>query len=157
KDATIWFGGAEYQPDKNGRIILPYSTNPGRQSIVLRRGEFACLDFVDHQAEDYQLKAGFYVDRESLLTQHLAKMLVRPGLFLNGKPVSVKLLEEVKLRITATDHSGIATSTEIPDFKLFEDRESVHEFRVPTRLASLSVTLQAKVKSLSQNKTLDLS
>lgn len=157
KDATIWLGGAEYQPDKNGRIILPYSTSPGRQPIVLRRGDFACLDFVDHQVEDYQLKAGIYVDRESLLTQHLANLLVRPGLFLDGKPVSVKLLEEVKLRITATDHSGIATSTEVPDFKLFEDRESVHEFRVPTRLASLSVTLQAKVKSLSQNKTLDLS
>jgi hypothetical protein len=157
KDATIWFGGAEYQPDKDGRIILPYSTNPGRQSIVLRRGDFACLDFIEHQAEDYQLKAGIYVDREALLTQHLASVLVRPGLFLNGKPISVKLLEEVKLRINATDHAGIATSTEIPDFKMFEDRESIHEFRVPSRLASLNVSLQAKVKSLSQNKTLDLS
>ena len=88
--------------------------------------------------------------------RHLATVLVRPGLFLNGKPVSVKLLEEVKLRINATDHAGIATSTEVPDFKLFEDRESIHEFRVPSRLASFNVTLQAKVKSLSQNKTLDL-
>jgi hypothetical protein len=124
---------------------------------VLRRGDFACLDFIEHQAEDYQLKAGIYADREALLTQHLATVLVRPGLFLNGKPVSVKLLEEVKLRINATDHAGIATSSEVPDFKLFENRESIHEFRVPSRLASLNVSLQAKVKSLSQNKTLDLS
>src|SRR5439155_1039340 len=63
---------------------------------------------------------------------------------------------EVKLRITATDHGGIATSTEIPDFRLFEDREAIHEFRVPARLASLTVALQARVKSLSQNKSLDL-
>jgi hypothetical protein len=156
KDATVRFGGAEYQPDKDGRIILPFSTNPGRQPIVLRRGDFACLDFLEHQAETYQLRAGIYVDRESLLTQRIAKVLVRPGLFLNGKPVSVKLLEEVKLGITATDHAGIASSTEIPAFKLFEDRESIHEFRVPSRLASLQVTLQAKVKSLSLNKSLDL-
>ena len=45
----------------------------------------------------------------------------------------------------------------MPDFKLFEDRESVHEFRVPPRLAALSVTLTAKVKSLSLNQQLDLS
>jgi hypothetical protein len=156
KDAAVWFGGAEYQPDKDGRIVLPFSTNPGRQPIVLHRGDFASLDFLEHQAENYHLQAGIHVDRESLLTQRVAAVLVRPGLFLNGKPASVRLLEEVKLRITATDHAGIATSTEIPNFKLFEDRESIHDFRVPSRLASLNVTLQAKVKSLSQNRTLDL-
>jgi hypothetical protein len=156
KDASVWFGGVEYEPDKNGRIILPYSTSPGRQPIVLRQGDFACLDFLQHQAENYHLQAGIHVDRESLLTERVASVLVRPGLFLNGQPVSTRLLEEVKLRITATDHAGIATSTEVPDFKLFEDRESIHEFRVPARLASLAILLEAKVKSLSLNKKIDL-
>jgi len=61
------------------------------------------------------------------------------------------------LVITATDQDGIASSTQVPDFKLFEDRESVHEFRVPSRLASLSITLQAKVKALSTGKEIELS
>src|SRR4029079_12799754 len=105
----------------------------------------------------YRLEAGIHVDRESLLAQKVAPVLVRPGLFLNGKPVSVKLLEEVRLRVVSTDHSGISSSAEVPDFRLFEDRESVHEFRVPPRLAALSVTLTAKVKSLSLNQQLDVS
>jgi hypothetical protein len=156
KDAAVWFGGAEYLPDKDGRIILPYSTSPGNQPIVLRRGDFACLDYLQHNAENYELRAGIHVDREALLTQRVAAVLVRPGLFLNGTPVSIKLLEEVKLRITATDHAGIATATEIPHFKLFANRESIHEIRVPARLASLNVQLLAKVKSLSLNKKIDL-
>jgi hypothetical protein len=156
RDAAVWFGGVEYPPDKDGRVILPYSTNPGREPIVLHRGDFACLDYLEHHAENYQLQVGIHVDREALLTQHVAAVLVRPGLFLNGTPVSLKLLEEVKLRITATDHAGIATSTEVSHFKLFEDRESVHDLRVPARLAALNVTLLAKVKSLSQNKSIDL-
>jgi len=156
KDASVWFGGLEYQPDKDGRIILPFSTSPGRKPIILRRGDFACLDFLQHQAENYKLGAGIYVDRESLLTERVATLLIRPGLFLDGKPVSIKLLEEVKLRITATDQAGIATSTEVPNFKVFEDRESTHEFRVPARLATLNIALQAKVKDLSQNKSVDL-
>ena len=40
----------------------------------------------------------------------------------------------------------------MPDFKLFEDRESIHEIRVPARLQSLTVTLTAKVKSLSHGQ-----
>jgi hypothetical protein len=156
KDASVWFGGVEYNPDAEGRIILPFSTNPAREPLVLRRGDFACLDFFQHQAEQYQLVAGIHVDRESLLSQRVAAVLIRPGLYLDGTPVAVKLLEEVKLHITAIDHAGIATTTEVPKFKLFEDRESIHELRVPPRLASLTIGLTAKVKSLTQNKAIDL-
>lgn len=156
KDISIWIGGQEYKSDNTGAVLIPFSTNPGRHPIVISSGEFSCLDYLQHQPEGYELKAGIYVDREALLSQRVAALLIRPGLMLNGNPVSIKLLEEVKLRITATDHDGIATSTEIPNFKLFEDRESVHEFRVPPRLASLAIALQAKVKSLTQSKLVDL-
>lgn len=156
KDATVWIGGQEFKANQDGRVIVPFSAEPGRRPVVLSMGEFACLDHMEHQAESYQLTAGIYVDREALLSQRVASLLVRPGLQLNGKLVSLKLLEDVKLRITSTDHDGIQSSTEVPDFKVFEDRESVHEFRAPARLASLSVTLRARVKHLGQNEKLDL-
>ncbi|MCE9531211.1 MAG: hypothetical protein K8T89_08830 [Planctomycetes bacterium] len=155
--ATVWLGGQEYKADAKGVVVVPFSTTPGRHPIVITKGEFSSLDFLDHQAENYALTAGIHVDRESLLTQRVASLLVRPGLRLNGFPVSVKLLEDVRLVITAIDLDGIASSTQVTDFKLFEDREAVHEFRVPARLATLSITLQAKVKSLSLGKDVDLS
>src|SRR5262249_40050017 len=91
KDASVWFGGADYSPDEKGRIVLPFSTSPTRQPIVIHRGDFAYLDFIQHQAENYQLHAGIHVDRESLLTQRIASLIVRPGLYLNGIPVPVGL------------------------------------------------------------------
>ena len=148
-DASLWLGGHEYKADKDGRIAVPFSTAPGRQPIVIQRGDFACLDHFNHEGEGYSLAAGIYVDREALLTRKKAQVVVRPGLYLNGTPVSLKLLEEVKLLVTSTDHDGVATSQEIPNFPLFEDRESVHEFNVPARLAAISFTLKAKVKNLS--------
>jgi hypothetical protein len=151
--ATVWLGGAEYTPDKDGVVTVPYSNSPGRHPIVLRSGDFASLDYLDHQAESYRLTAGFHLDRESLLTQRVANLIVRPGLYLNGIPVSTKLLEEVKLRITSTDLAGIATAVEVPEFKLFEDRESTHEIRVPARTASIAVQLFANVKTLSTKTT----
>jgi hypothetical protein len=92
-----------------------------------------------------------------MLSLKAAQVVIRPSLKLNGVPVSIKMLEEVRLLITSTDLSGIASTVEVPEFKLFEDRESVHEIRVPARLSNLNITLAAKVKNLSQAKTVDLS
>ena len=156
-DASLWIGGQEYHAEKDGSILVPFSTNPSRQPIVIQQGDFACLEYLNHQAENYQLAAGFYVDRESLLSQRMAQLILRPGLMLNQIPISLKLLEEARLVLTAIDQDGIATTSEIRDFKLFEDRETTHEFRVPPRLAHLTVALHAKVKSLSQDKKIDLS
>lgn len=156
-EATVWLGGTEYAPDKDGVVTVPYSNAPGPRPIVIRHGDFACLDTISHHAESYDLRVGFHLDRESLLTQRVANLIVRPGLYLNGIPVSTKLLEDVKLRITSVDLNGIASSIEVPKFLLFEDRESTHEFRVPARTASISVQLSAKVKNLSTGKTIDLS
>lgn len=155
-DATVWLGQVEYKADKDGAIHLPFSTNPGKRPIILSRGDFGCLDYLTHQPEDFRLTAGIHVDRESLLSQRIAPIFVRPGLTLNGIPVSVKLLEDVRVRITSTDHENVPSSVEIPNFKLFEDRESIHEIRVPPRLAKLEVAISAKVKNLSTGKTVDL-
>jgi len=157
QDAAVWLSNVEYKADKDGLITVPFSAAPGRRPIVLSRGDFASLDTLGHQPENYRLSAGIHVDRESLLAQKVAPILVRPGLFLNDTPVSIKLLEEVRLRITSIDHNDIPASTEVSDFKLFEDREATHEIRVPARLKSLNVTLFAKVRNLSGAKDIQLS
>ncbi|HKI18360.1 MAG TPA: hypothetical protein VKA15_10790, partial [Isosphaeraceae bacterium] len=184
KDATLWLAGHEYKTGKEGLINVPFSTNPGRQAIVITaplagakaapaKGEgakpgaakpaadkpvegaaapehtYSSLDFFQHEAESYALTAGFYVDREALLKRKTAELIIRPGLSVSGTPVSLKLLEEVKLTITSTDLDGIATSQEFPKFEIFEDREAIHEFQVPARLAAISFTLSAKVKQMS--------
>jgi hypothetical protein len=154
--ASVWLGGKEYLPEKEGFVLIPFSTAPGRQPIVLRNGDFASIDYLTHDAEAYSLTAGIHVDREALLSQRLAVIAIRPGVYLNGRPAAVSLLEEPKLRITAVDHDGIVTNSEIPSVKLFEDRETTHEIRVPARLAALTVTLEAKVTSLSNGGKVNL-
>lgn len=114
------------------------------------------MDYLDHKSETYRLVAGIHMNRERRVTQQMAHVLIRPGLFLNDTPVSLKLLEEPRLRVTSVDHSDVPTSIEISNFPLFEDRESIHDIRVPPRLRSLTVTLSAKVKNLSSGKTVDL-
>ncbi|MCE9567021.1 MAG: hypothetical protein K8U57_33885 [Planctomycetes bacterium] len=155
-DATVWLAGVEYVSDKEGTITVPFTAEPGRRPIVISRGEFASLDFIEHKPEAYRLTAGIHIDRESLLSQRVAPIMVRAGLFLNDSPVSLKLLEDVRLRVTSIDNNNIPSSTDVPDFKLFEDREAIHEVRVPARLKALDITLTAKVKNVSNGKTIGL-
>jgi hypothetical protein len=155
-DASLLLGGHEYRSDDDGTITVPFSTEPGRKPVVLVNGGFASLDYLQHTAEDYELAAGIYVDRESLLSGRTAQLILRPTLYLNGTPVSLRVLKDVKLVITSTDSDGVATSKEVGDFQLHEDRESLHEFTVPQRLSQLTFQLKAKVRNLSQNKDVDL-
>ncbi|MCY2989240.1 MAG: hypothetical protein NTY19_15405, partial [Planctomycetota bacterium] len=135
---------------------MPFTNTPQRQAIVLQHGDFCSLDYFQHQAEEYSLAAGVYVDREALLRRQKAMVVVRPQLSLNGIPVTLSVLEDVRLVITSTDHDGVATAKEVKDFKLFEDREATYEFQVPQRLSQIRFELKAKVQNLSQNKKLDL-
>lgn len=157
KDATVWMAGHEYTAGKEGSILVPFSAAENRQPIVISSGGISSLDYFQHQPESIGLAAGFYVDRESLLKQKTATLIVRPSVTMNGTPTSVKVLEEVKLTINSTDLDDIGSSQEVPDFKLFEDRDSTYEFQVPHRLASLTFTLTAKAKRQSEgDRKIDL-
>ena len=151
-DATLWLGGTLYTPDESGHIVTPFSSQPGRQPIVLSTGKFSSLEYVDHASETYRLAAGMYVDRESLLSRKTAELVIRPSLLLNETPVSFQVLEDLRLMILSRDHDGVATSKEVSDLKLLDDRETRFEFSVPQRLASIQFVLKGKVQNLNQNK-----
>ena len=157
-NAKLWLSGHEYTAQEDGSILVPFTANGGRQPIVISHDGLSSLDYFQHETENASLTAGFYVDRESLLKHKTAPLIVRAGVTMNGSPVSVSTLEGVKLTIASTDLDGIASSQELADFKLFEDRESTHEFQVPARLASLTFTLTAKMKKQSEGgRKIDLS
>ena len=158
KDATLWLSGHEYVAGEEGTILVPFTANAVRQPVVITHGPLSSLDFFQHETENPGLTVGFYVDREALLKQKRAQLIVRPGVTMNGIPVSVKLLDNVKLTIVSTDLDGISTTQETADFKLFEDREASHEFQVPARLSSLTFTLSAQIKKHSEGgRQIDLS
>ncbi len=154
--ASIWLDGHQYTTDKDQTITIPFSTRPGNRSIVISDGKVSSLDSFAHQSENYQLAAGFYVDRESLLMQNKSTVVIRPGLYLNGTPVTLSVLKNVRLSITSTDRDGVNSTKDVPGFELYEDRESVYTFQVPARLSTIAFRLTAQVRNLSLNKEVDL-
>lgn len=156
KDAKIWLAGQEYLADKEGRITVPFSATPGQAPVVLTHGGFSTLAQFAHESENYTLAAGFHVDREALLKLQKASVLIRPALTINGTPVSLKILEDVRLTITSTDHDGVVATKEVRDFVLLPDREASYEFQVPPRTQSIAFRLRGQVQNLSLNRKIDV-
>ena len=155
KEAALWLGAHEYKADEQGEIVVPFSSQPGKQKIILTQGEFASLNQFEHFGEDYSLSAGFYVDRESLVEGAKATVLVRPWLTVNGVPIDMSLFLEPTLVISTVDIDGVAASKEIRDFKLQNASETAYEFKVPEKLAQITFTLRGKVENLSRQKKED--
>ncbi len=156
--AHAWIPGAPpLAAGKDGRIVVPFTAQPGSETIVIEHGGFATLARFEHLAETYTLKAGAYVDRETLLRRAVARIAVRPVLLVNNRPTSLKLLEEPKLVLQSADIQGIVTEKEITGLELKDNAEFVHEFAVPENAVGLGVTLKARIQNLSLNEKQDLS
>ncbi|MBX3462200.1 MAG: hypothetical protein KF830_03440 [Planctomycetes bacterium] len=147
--ASIWFGGRDYTANADGEILLPFSTAPGQRVAVLHQGNRSSVATFDHRSETYALTGAVHVERESLVAGRKARLVVRPQLRLGDHPVSLKLLQEATLRLTARDLDGRETRQELRDLQLVDDRELAHDFTVPERLVSLRVALHGKVKNLA--------
>ena len=152
REATLRLGGREYEAEEDGEIVIPFSTKPGRRQVVLCAGGRSSLAEFQHDAEEYSIEAGTFVERESLLAGRHATILVRPTLRLNGEPVSLELLEEPLLTITSFDQDEVSSTLEVRDLELSETGELSHEIVVPEGLARLSVRLRAKVRNLSRSE-----
>ena len=156
-DARGWLGGREFAPGADGRILVPFSTAPQAETLIVQHGGFAGLTRFQHLAEAYDLHAGIYVDRESLLRREKGtNVVLRPVLRINGQPASLKLLEDVRLVIRSEDLQGTASEKEIPGIALREDAETVQEIAIPENMVSLAVTLKAKIQNISLNQKQDL-
>ena len=157
KGAFATFAGRRFDPQENGEIVLPFTAQPGAQNVLLHDGAgFASLENIDLAAEAYSLEAAAHIEREQLLAGGQAIVAIRPRLELNGREVSVALLEKPVLTLTCVDLDGIVTTTVRRDLSFADAKETTAAIKVPDRLARIEARLSGEVKSLSQGKAIEL-
>lgn len=157
KNARIWYGNREYTANEDGEITLPFSNRPGSRNIVMYDNDFAQLHTFYHRSENYNFAAGIYINRESIIDKNKCRIIVRPHLYVSGEKISIDLLEDVELTVKTVNHDGISSSIKVANFALHNDKESKYEFKVPEKLASIHVGLNAKIHNISQAKKQQLS
>jgi hypothetical protein len=153
--AAIWLGGREYRPGDDGAITLPFTTRSGAMAMLLVGGGVAMREQLDLPLESYTLAADVLLEREALAAGGTARAVVRARLAVAGTPVSVALLEEARVEIATTDLQGTTSAREQP-IALADDKDAIVEWAMPGDVASIALTLRGKVRSISEQKDVQL-
>jgi hypothetical protein len=157
KGAEAILGGQRYQADESGEIIIPFTNQPGNQSVILTDGNgFAQRESIPLAGEAYELDTNPFVNHESLLSGKIANVALRPFLTLNGSPMDLGLLEDVEVDITAHNIDGVSAVKSAKNLKLENGKDAVLKFSVPERMASVELTMRANIKSLITGQKIPL-
>ncbi|MEL7497789.1 MAG: hypothetical protein AAFN77_09280 [Planctomycetota bacterium] len=153
KDATVWVDGQRYQPDDDGNIQIPFSTQPGRTKAIVTQGDFSALHEFNHLSEQYRFTAAMILDRENLTRTNQAKLIIRPSLTVSGATSApVSLLKDHKLEITTISLDGLPSTRTIDDFEFDGAQETVCEFMIPPRTKTVTAQLRTELRNMSQDK-----
>lgn len=152
RGVSAWLNGRRFDPEKDGRILIPFTREPGRRQLVLADADaaFASLVSFDHPAETYRLEARFHLDREQVLPGQEATLAVRATLFSGKTPVALELLRNPRLTLRTETLDGVVSTAEIRSLKLEPGNLFLHPIRTPNRLARLTVELRGEMDSLTQ-------
>ncbi|MEM9411058.1 MAG: hypothetical protein AAGA30_08090, partial [Planctomycetota bacterium] len=139
----------QYESDESGLVTLPFSAQPREKQAIITTDGFSCLQTFRHLSENYTFDSGIYVDRESLLVNQSANVILRPSLKLAGIPTTVKLLSDVELSIQTKNKTGVSATKRIGNLKVSDLEETVCQFVVPPELREIEFLLTAKVETLA--------
>ncbi|KAK2951373.1 putative Actin-binding protein [Blattamonas nauphoetae] len=162
--AAVWVDGVKYtrsssenEEMKNellpDEILVGFATGKDNYSkeIVLcdTSDDFCALSSFDYQIERYQFACSFFVDREELVQDTTAHVIIRPTLTCNRQRASMTLLENVIVTIVTTTGDGVPTTKQFDDVVFVDNELTTLDVAIGDDLASLTVEVQARVKVLS--------
>ena len=158
----VWINNVWYPSiEKTGAILIPYSVKG--DTFILKHEDFCCIEqSISIPNESYELSGLFIIDEESFLMGNVAKILVRPYLFVCNELCPLENLKNVKLTINSIkteNNQEIPSITVIDNIKLSYDKEFSFEFQVPAKLKYVNFTLSGEIKPKTRDnvETLNIS
>lgn len=151
----MWFENKFYkaQPEKNGRIVIPYQKSFASGKAILVNNGFAQLTEFTRQTENYSFDVGYFVLNESLIMGTEAKILVRPVLKVNDRPCTLRALKDILIKVTTTSYiDNIPITKLFEDLKINDNNEILLSFQVPPNLEGVSISFEAKVRNISHQR-----
>jgi hypothetical protein len=153
--ARAWIGDREYVADERGQFVVPFSTAPGRQPMLLSSGDIATVQYLELQRESYHLAANLVLDREGLAAGRTARAIARVSLSCAGMPASLTLLKRATWDVTLTDRHGVATTKSQP-LALADDGAAVLEWPMGEDIAAVALAIRAAVEVRSEQREQEL-
>lgn len=99
--------------------------------------------FLGSTQADYQFSCGFHIDREQLIADQTARLVLHPRLLNHGKPCPLDTIKNAGITVTAQLLSG-ATSDHVITPKELQSSMTA-EFPMPRDATSLQIRIEAQI------------
>lgn len=157
EDTGIYFGNQFFKsnPDKGGRIIIPYEKQTVTSNAILVHNGYSQIVEFTRYAEKYTIEVAYIISPESLVMGNQATIVLRPCLKINQRKCNLEYLSKTKVVITTTsfvDHVPISKTYE--DISLKTDKDLELTFSVPANLESVHIDFETSIftNNTSQQK-----
>ena len=114
-------------------IVTPFRISRAASRSSFRRQVFRRSTSFSRSRKTTQLTAAMYVDREELDCPPQGQVDRPAAVVAQRHACHAQGAGRRRLVITSTDLDNVISTKEVPDFKLFDDRETTYEFQVPQR------------------------
>lgn len=152
-DFTVYMGKHQLTSDKSGIVLIPYATNKtqGLKQLVFSHKDIASIYQLNHRNEQFQLNTIILNQPESLITGQNCKILFKPVLQQNQKPIDIQTLKDLKTEIRFYDARNILLSSQNIKIEKIKDINDVISY-IPESAAKLQFLISGKVIRLADDE-----
>ena len=149
----MWYKNQYFKadPEKGGRIIIPYEKVQTSDKAILIYEGFAQLTEFRRMSENYSFECAYIVQSESFLMGKGAEILLRPWLKVNDRKWNLSILKNIKVTLTTRSFvDNLPVTKTFEDLELNNNQEIPINFQVPPNLLSVIVLIEAEVNNISK-------
>jgi hypothetical protein len=152
----MWFNNQYFKsdPEKGGRIVIPYEKNENSGKCILINDGFAQLTEFRRRSENYSFDVAYIVNHESLLMGKEAEIILKPTLKVNDRKCNLNVLKNTKVTLTTVSFvDNMPVTKTFDNLSVSSDEDISVKFQVPPNLQSVSVNIETEVRNISKSTT----
>ena len=153
ENTGMWYKNQYFKadPEKGGRIVIPYEKKESSDKTILINDGFAQLTEFRRMSENYSFNVAYLVNHESLLMGKEAEILLKPCLKVNDRKCNLNVLKNTKVTLTTTSFVDNLPVTKVFDnIEVSNEKEISIKFQVPPNLQSVFIQIDSEVRNISK-------
>ena len=151
----MWYKNQYFKanPEKGGRIVIPYEKKESSDKTILINNGFAQLTEFKRRSENYSFDVAYIINHESLLMGKEVEVLLKPCLKVNDRKCDLKVMKNTKVTLTTTSFvDNLPVTKTFDNLEVNSYQEISIKFQVPPNLQSVHILIESEVRNVSQGR-----
>ena len=152
-DYTVYFGKHQLNSDKSGIVMIPYATDKtiGTKNLIFAYKDISSIFPFNHRREQFNFSNLIINQPESLIAGQNCKIICKPVLQLNQKPIDTGAIKDLKAELRYFDNKGELLSSQTIKVEKIKDYNELASY-IPESASRLNINLSGCIKRTADDE-----